>query len=52
MKVTMTDVRIDSATADQALGYSVDKSLSADRLKEKFDNCAPRAGRRARSLSR
>ena len=43
VKVTMTDGRVVSTKTDQALGRSVDKPLPADRLKEKFDNCAARA---------
>jgi len=43
VKVTLTDGRVVSAKTDQALGRSVDKPLPADRLKEKFDNCAARA---------
>ncbi len=43
VKVTLTDGRVVSAKTDQALGRSVDKPLPAERLKEKFDNCAARA---------
>jgi len=43
VKVTLTDGRVVSAKTDQALGRSVDKPLPADRLKDKFDNCAARA---------
>ncbi len=43
VKVTMTDGRVVSTKTDQALGRSVDKPLPADKLKEKFDNCAARA---------
>lgn len=43
VKVTLTDGRVVSTKTDQALGRSVDKPLPADRLKEKFDNCAARA---------
>ena len=43
VKVTLTDGRVVSAKTDQALGRSVDKPLPADKLKEKFDNCAARA---------
>jgi len=43
VKVTLADGRIVSAKTDQALGRSVDKPLPADRLKDKFDNCAARA---------
>ncbi|MDP1673755.1 MAG: MmgE/PrpD family protein, partial [Burkholderiales bacterium] len=43
VKVTLTDGRVVSAKIDQALGRSVDKPLPADRLKDKFDNCAARA---------
>jgi hypothetical protein len=39
----LTDGRVVSAKTDQALGRSVDKPLPAERLKEKFDNCAARA---------
>ncbi len=43
VKVTTTDGRVISTKTDQALGRSVDKPLPADKLKEKFDNCAARA---------
>lgn len=43
VKVTLTDGRVVSTKIDQALGRSVDKPLPADRLKDKFDNCAARA---------
>ncbi len=43
VKVTLTDGRVVSTKTDQALGRSVDKPLPADRLKDKFDNCAARA---------
>lgn len=43
VKVTLTDGRVVSTKTDQALGRSVDKPLPAERLKEKFDNCAARA---------
>ncbi|MBX3664606.1 MAG: MmgE/PrpD family protein [Burkholderiales bacterium] len=43
VKITLTDGRVVSTKTDQALGRSVDKPLPADRLKDKFDNCAARA---------
>ena len=43
VKVTLTDGRVVGTKTDQALGRSVDKPLPADRLKDKFDNCAARA---------
>lgn len=43
VKITLTDGRVVSARTDQALGRSIDKPLPAERLKEKFDNCAARA---------
>ena len=43
VKVTTKDGRTLAAKVDQPLGRTVDCPLPAERLKEKFDNCAQRA---------